>query len=275
MTLPRWGALALVASSLPAAAPPNGGFVRAGGVRSELRELCALRVWDGVERIETLLYFADRPLDCPAAAATLEPEAALDRQVENAGGAAARLRLQLDDPNFSFFFTRVEPRASFFLSGVSAELVLGRHTAERVEGSWRTGPREIASEPVELALRFATVPSPAPLAGEALPAGGGAPAAAYRAYLAAVAAKDFGALQRLTAGRAAERALGGAFGSFQQGEPKTAEILGGETHGERATLRVRAVTHAGDRVSFRVRMARDEDGSWRLAERGSTTVQAP
>lgn len=272
--LPSWGALALAASHLPAVPAANGGFVRAEGVRSELAHLCALRVWEGVERIQTLLYFADRPLDCAAAREALEPETALDRQVEQAGGAAARLRLQPDDANFSLFFTRVAPHASFFVSGMSDELVVEHHSATRVEGSWRTGPREIAAEPVELALRFATTLSPAPLAGEALPAGGGAPAAAYRVYLAAVSTKDFGTLQRLTTGRAAERALGGGFNYFQQGEPKTVEILGGETLGERATLRVRAVTHAGDRVSFRVRMVRDEDGSWRLAERGATTVSA-
>ncbi len=158
---------------------------------------------------------------------------------------------------------------------MSDELVVGRHSAERVEGSWRTGPREIAGEPAEIDLRFAIALSVTPLAGEPLPAGGGSPGAAYRAYLAAVAAKDFGALQRLTTGRAAERALGGGFGYFQKDEPRSAEILGGETQGGRATLRVRALTHGGERVSFRVRLERDEDGQWRLAERGATTVSAP
>lgn len=264
--------LLLALPALARAAGSNGGFVRYGAVRSELRSLCALRVWDGVERVETLLYFSDRPLDCAAAGAALEPETALDRALEEAGGAAARLRLVPGDPNFSFSFTRSEPGASFFVSGVGDALTVAKHDAQRLEGRFRRAPGEIAGETAEIDLRFTTVLDATALAGAPLPAEGGAPGAAYRAYLAAVAAKDFGALQKLTVGRVAGRALGGGFAYFQKDEPKSAEILGGESDAGRATLRVRARTFGGERVSFRVRLERDEAGGWRVAERGTTTV---
>lgn len=268
------GALLLLLA-LPAfaqAAGANGGFVRYGAGRSELRSLCALRVWDGVERVETLLYFSERRLDCAAAAAALEPETALDRALEEAGGAAARLRLVPGDPNFSFSFTRTEPRASFFVSGLGDALAVAKHDPQRIEGRFHRAPDEIAGEMAEIDLRFATALDASPLAGTPLPADGGAPSAAYRAYLAAVAAKDFGTLQRLTTGRAAGRALGGGFAYFQKDEPKSAEILGGEGDAQRATLRVRARTFGGERVSFRVRLEVDDAGKWRLVDRGTTTV---
>jgi hypothetical protein len=235
-----------------------------------------LRVWEDVDRQATIVYAASVALDCPAAMEGLEPETALDSQVTEARGASARLTLRLDDPNFAFFFVRREPSDSFFISGVSPAVQLTNHTAARIEGRFHSGPEPVADVATEVDLRFAAPIAAGAVTGEPLPPGGGEPGRAYLDYVAALGRKDFGAIQRLTVGRAASRALSGGFDAFRQREPRSAQVLGGELRGtgrDVAHLRLRATTFDGESILTRVRMERDENGAWRLRDRGATILQ--
>jgi hypothetical protein len=270
--LAAWIPWILVIACAGRASASVSAHVRRGTAAVDLPHSCVLRVWEDVDSAATLVYAASVALDCAAATDSLAPETTLDEQVAGAAGAAARLTLRIDDPNFAFTFERHAPRDSFFHSGVSSSLAVRSHTQTRIEGAFRSGPQEIAGVETTVDLRFASAIDGGALAGLALPPGGGAPGKAFQEYLAALGRRDFAAIQRLTIGRAAGRALSGGFDAFRAREPRDAEVVGGELRGDVAHLRLRATTWSGDRIGTRVRMERSEEGAWRLRDRGPTTV---
>jgi hypothetical protein len=131
-------------------------------------------------------------------------------------------------------------------------------------------PESFFEQTYDFDLRFDVAVTPLP--GQSLPAGGGEPGAAYRAWLAAVAKGDVTALRKLGDSEHAYRfpeddaaQVKESIKDLRDGTPLQAEISRGLIDGDRAVLWVEGTDRDDIRRRGRVRMLREE-GAWHFAE---------
>ncbi|MFC5570341.1 hypothetical protein ACFPN1_09755 [Lysobacter yangpyeongensis] len=256
-----WLALAGVAHAGEAS-----GYFRMGETRLDVRHAVAVMEdapLDDGER-NTLVFLSAAPLDAGQVAAAFDPMDAV-REQEPAGGYL-RLCITVDGGDCGLFFS---PEG--FNSGGYGELALEEQGDRRIAGRFALAqPEDFMGKDYQFDLRFAADITPAP--GSGLPSGGGAPGAAYNAYLNALAKDDVAALRAMAGEDGQWRypeddptAAREALKSARDGQPLRAEIARGRLHGNNAILWVRGVDRDDIERAGRVLMVRDGK-DWRFEE---------
>ncbi|SFL04575.1 hypothetical protein [Lysobacter sp. cf310] len=270
----RLRALALTAGLIAAgaaAAQTGSGYFRYGDARLSLAHAIAVieEPSDQADERRTLVFLSAQPLDAAAVAAAFDAMDAVREQAP--AGGYVRLCIAADGSECGLFYS---PEG--FNSGGYGDLALQRNEAARIAGRWQLAEGDFLGTPYDFDLRFDTPIAPAP--GSALPAGGGAPGAAYNAWLEALAKGDVAALRRMggedARGRFPEDDAGTvkeSLKSLRDGEPLQARIARGRQHGDQAVLWVEGVDRDDIRRRGRVLMRRTAAG-WQHAESDLSSV---
>ena len=274
MSMLRAGALALLLS-MPAAnaCASGGGHFRLGETHVEAKYAIAVVRDEGHDDDDarTLVYLSDFPLDAAKVAAAFDPEDEARAELGDRAGGYVRLCIAADGAECGLFYLRRQPDDSFNTSGYGT-FALTRQDAGHVVGTWiLKEPESFFDQTYDFDLRFDVAVTPLP--GAPLPVDGGAPGAAYRAWLAALAKGDVPALRKLVDGEQAWRFPGDdpsqvkeAIKDLRDGTPlQEADIARGLVDGDRAVLWVEGIDRDDIRRRGRVLMLR-EGGDWRFAE---------
>lgn len=272
MSKPRIALLALLPLFVVANARAGGdGHFRLGENRLDAKYAIAVANDEGHDtEPRVFVYLADFPLDAGKVAAAFDPEDEVRDQLGDRAGGYVRICIEGDGSECGMFFNRKQPDDSFNTSGYGT-LALSRQDAGHVAGSWVLAePESFFDQTYDFDLHFDVAVTPLP--GQPLPADGGEPGAAYRAWLAALAKGDVAALRKLGDSGHAYRfpeddpsQVKESIKDLRDGTPLQAEILRGLVDGDSAVLWVEGSDRDDIRRGGRVRMQR-EDGAWRFAE---------
>ena len=265
-------ALAACAPLAATAQQKASGHFRLGESRVDVKHVIAVFVQaDQVDQSDNVhLYLSASPLDVTPLLEAFDPDDGI-REQDAADAGYVRLCITADGGECGGYFSRRDPDENFSTSGYG-ELQLERNTRERITGRWVLAEPEdfMGRETYDYDLRFDVAIAPTP--GTALPAGGGEPGQAYRAWARAIASGDIATLRRMM-GEDGEWQLPRdnpirvkeTLKSLRDGQPLDPEVLRGRLHGDRATLWVRGVDRDDLPQSGRVSMQRTRDG-WRFVD---------
>jgi hypothetical protein len=272
MSKPRIALLALLPLFAMANARAGGdGHFRLGENRIDAKHAIAVANDEGHGAgPRVFVYLADFPLDAARVAAAFDPEDEVRAELGDRAGGYVRVCVDADGSECGMFFNRKQPDDSFNTSGYGT-FELKRHDDGRVAGSWVLAePESFFDQTYDFALRFDVAVTPLP--GQPLPADGGEPGTAYRAWLAALAKGDVAALRQLGDSEHAYRfpeddpsQVKESIKDLRDGTPLQAKILRGLVDGDRAVLWVEGTDRDDILRGGRVRMQREE-GAWRFAE---------
>jgi hypothetical protein len=181
-----------------------------------------------------------------------------------------RICIDADGSECGMFYNRKQPDDSFNTSGYGT-FELTRQEAGHVAGGWALKePESFFDQTYDFDLHFDVAVTPLP--GQPLPADGGEPGAAYRAWLAALAKGDVAALRKLGESGRAYRfpeddpsQVKESIKDLRDGTPVQAEISRGLVDGDSAVLWIEGSDRDDILRAGRVRMLREE-GTWRFAE---------
>ena len=253
------------------ARPAGSGHFRLGENRVEATHAIAVASDEGHDDAPRILvYLSDFPLDAAKVAAAFDPEDEVRAEMGDQPAGYVRVCIDEGGGECGMFFNRRQPDDSFNTSGYGT-FELARNDATRVAGSWVLAqPESFFDQTYDFELHFDVAVTP--LQGQPLPAGGGAPGAAYRAWLAALAKGDVDTLRKLAGSDDAWRfpeddpaQVKEALKDLRDGAPLQAEVARGLVDGDRAVLWVEGVDRDDIRRGGRVLMRR-EAGDWRFAE---------
>jgi hypothetical protein len=265
-------ALAACAPLAATAQQKASGHFRLGESRVDVKHAIAVFVpADQVDQTDNVyLYLSAEPLDLAPVLEAFDPDDGLSDQ-DAADAGYVRLCITADGSECGGYFRRRDPDENFSTSGYGT-LQLERNTRERITGRWVLAEPEdfMGRETYDYDLRFDVAIAPTP--GTALPAGGGEPGEAYRAWARAIASGDIPTLRRMM-GENAEWQLPRdnpirvkeTLKELRDGQPLDPEVLRGRLQGDRATLWVRGVDRDDLPQSGRVSMQRTRDG-WRFVD---------
>ncbi len=264
----------LLAASTTLAATPatpagaNGGHFRIGELRLDATFAIAVSQDEGHGDAgpQTLVYLSDVPLDATRAAAAFDPDDAVRAQLDDKAGGYVRLCIDADGAECGLYFS---PEG--FNSGGYGKLVLTTNDAGHITGSWvLKEPESFFDKTYDFDLRFDVAIDQPP--GKDLPANGGEPGKAYRAYINALAKGDLSALRQLTDQDRGyrfpqddESQAKESLKSARDGTPVSAKIQRGRIDADDAVLWVEGVDRDDIRRRGRVRM-HQESGSWTFVE---------
>ncbi len=260
----------LASSTAMGATPvnPNGGHFRLDAQRLDAKFVIAVVRDEGKDDLgpQTLVYLSDAPLDAARVAAAFDPDGAVRTQLDDKSGSYVRLCIDSDGAECGLFFS---PEG--FNSGGYGKVLLATNDAGHIAGSWvLEKPETFFDKTYDFDLHFDVAITQPP--GKELPANGGEPGKAYRAYITALANGDLPALRQLTdqdhgyrfpqddESRAKE-----SLKSARDGEPLTAKIERGRLDGDNAVLWVDGVDRDDIHRRGRVRM-HQESGNWQFVE---------
>lgn len=248
----------------------GGGHFRLGEHRVEAKYAIAVANDEGHDEApRTYVYLSDFPLDAGKVAAAFDPEDEVRAELGDRAGGYVRICIDDGSAECGMFYNRRQPDDSFNTSGYGA-FALDTFESNRVAGGWELKePEAFFDQTYDFDLRFDVAVTPLP--GKPLPADGGEPGNAYRAWLAALAKGDVASLRALAADDAwsfpeddpsrAKQSIKDA----RDGAPLRAEILRALVDGDHAVLWVEGVDRDDIRRRGRVRMSREE-GQWHFAE---------
>lgn len=259
-------ALALTAALIGTTAHASGsGYFRYANARLALKHAVAVveEPTDQADERRVLVFLSAEPLDAAAIAAAFDAADAV-RDQKPAGGYV-RVCIAADGSECGLYYS---PEG--FNSGGYGELSLQRNEPAHIAGRWWLAQGDFLGTPYDYDLRFDTAVVPAP--GSVLPAGGGAPGAAYNAWLGALAKGDVAALRRMGGEDARWRfpdddpgTVKESLKSLRDGEPLRAQISRGRQHADHAVLWVEGVDRDDIRRRGRVLMRRTAAG-WQHVE---------
>jgi hypothetical protein len=225
----------------------------------------------------TTVVFADKPIDAAAANAAADRGEAVGDQLRQADATRVELNLQSDGSLQNVNINA--PGYSGSQSGMGwYTLDLARNDAKRIEGSFRSNDESEKQQGRFYDLKFALdIAGPADL-GTALPADGGEPGKAYRAYLAALEKGDLDALAKtMTRERSAELLAHRndpdfkmMFAFIQASALRDPKITKGYSKGDSATLELSGKDGDGNRATSTATLQK-ERGSWRVAKESMTS----
>ena len=225
----------------------------------------------------TTVVFADKPIDAKAADAASNREEAVGDQLRKS--EATSVDLNLEDDGSVQNVNIHGPGYSGSQSGSGwYTLKLVHNDAKRVEGTFKSNDEEDKKTGRFYDLKFAFDLAGAPDLGAALPADGGEPGKAYRAYLAALKKGDIDALAKtMTHERSAELLAHKndpdfkmMFAFIQSSAMKDPKIVKGNSKGDTATLELSGKDGDGNNATSVATMQK-EGGSWRLAKESMTS----
>lgn len=261
-------AAALIAAALIGAnaqAQSGSGYFRYADARLALKHAVAVvdEPSDQAHERRVLVFLSAEPLDAAAIATAFDPADAV-RDQKPAGGYV-RVCIAADGSECGLYYS---PEG--FNSGGYGELSLQRNEPAHIAGRWLLAQGDFLGTPYDYDLRFDAPIVPAP--GNVLPAGGGAPGAAYNAWLEALAKGDVDALRRMGGEDARWRfpdddpgTVKESLKSLRDGEPLRAQISRGREHADQAVLWVEGVDRDDIRRRGRVLMRRTAAG-WQHVE---------
>lgn len=275
MRATRFGlGLALLCAALSAGAADRGtGHFRKGEVRIDVRHVIAVVVDEaGTEAdTHTHVYLSDVPMDARKVAAAFHASSAAEQQLGEASAGYVRVCINTEGDECGLYFSHNNPNASFNTSGYGT-FKLDAAPAGRVAGSWVLAePDDFFGETYDFELRFDVAITPPP--GKPLPADGGDPGKAYRAWIAAVAKGDLPVLRAMVGGDyngwriKSEDAddVKSALKDLRDGTPLQARILRGRIDGDAAVVWVEGKDRDDILRRGRVLLQR-VDGGWRYME---------
>ena len=220
----------------------------------------------------TTIVFSDRKIDAAAANAAANRGEAVEDQLRRDN--ATRVELDLENDGTLQNVNIVSGGSSGSQSGSGwYTMKLAKNDAKRIEGTFRTNDEADKKTGRFYDLRFALdIPGPPDL-GAALPPGGGEPAKAYMAYLAALKKGDLDALSKtMTKERSAEILAHRSdpdfkmmFAFIQQSAMRDPKVTKGFSKGDSATLELAGKDGDGNAATSTATLMK-EGGSWRLAK---------
>lgn len=250
------------------------GHFRKGEVRLVMTHAIAVRRDEDVDpaRARTMVYLSDVPLDAGKIASAFSDSQEAVSELPEGQAGYVRICIDADGSECGLYFSHNQPTSSFNSSG-SGEFKLTVNDGKRIVGRWtQATPKEFFGETYDYDLPFDAVVV-APL-GTPLPADGGAPAQAYRQWIAALARGDVATLRTLAA-EDADNAwqlrsddandVKSALKDLRDGTPVTVAILRGRSEGDQAVLWVTGTDRDEIKRQGRVLMRR-EGGVWKFAE---------
>jgi len=269
-------AFALV-SGLAGAA--GSGTLYQDGKQTALVSAYAFRGPDPFEKGKeiTTVVFADKPIDAAAINAAADRGEAVSDQLR--AKDATRVELNLESDGSVQNVNINAPGSSGSQSGSGwYTLKLVQNDAKRIEGTFRSNDEKDKKEGRFYDLKFALDIAGPPDLGAALPADGGDPAKAYRAYLAALKKGDIDALAKtMTHERSAELLAHRndadfkmMFAFIQQSALKDPKFVKGFSKGDTATLELSGKDGDGNAATSTATMQK-EGGTWRLAKESMTS----
>ena len=257
----------------------GSGTLYQEGKAIALNNAYAYRGPDPFDKTKTIttVVFADKPIDAKAADAASDRGEAIDDQLRHAQAMSLDLNLEGDGSvqNINIH----GPGYSGSQSGSGwYTLKLVHNDAKRVEGTFKSNDEEDKKTGRFYDLKFAFDLAGAPDLGAALPADGGEPGKAYRAYLAALKKGDVDALAKtMTHDRSAELLAHKndpdfkmMFAFIQSSAMKDPKIVKGNSKGDTATLELSGKDGDGNNATSVATMQK-EGGTWRLAKESMTS----
>jgi hypothetical protein len=279
MTLTR-NVLLLAFALVPALAHADGS----GTLYQESKPLAlthahAYRGPDPFDKAQTIttVVFADKPIDGATADAANDRGDAVEEQLRRAQATRVDLRIKGDGSVENVNIN--SPGYSGSQSGSGwYTLKLVNNDDRRIEGVFRSNDESDKKEGRFYDLKFALDIAAAPDRGAALPADGGEPAKAYRAYVAALGKGDIDALSKtMTKERSAEILAHRndpdfkmMFAFIQQSALRNPKYANGFVKGDTATLEWTGKDGDGNSTTSTATMQK-EGGAWRLAKESTSS----
>lgn len=259
------------------AADRGSGHFRKGEVRLEVKYAIAVanEEDDGGDR--TFVYLSDVPLDAAKIAGAFHASSAAEAQMGDGSAGYVRVCIDAEGGECGLYFSHNKPTASFNSSGYG-EFKLQAAPAGRVAGRWVLAePDDFFGETYDFDLVFDAAVAPPP--GKPLPADGGEPGKAYRAWTAAVAKGDLPVLRTLVGGdyngwrikSEDQDDVKSALKDLRDGTPVEAKVLSGRIDGDNAVLWVEGKDRDDILRRGRVLLQRD-GGGWRYMEADLSNV---
>lgn len=220
----------------------------------------------------TTVVFSDKKIDAAAANAAANRGEAVEDQLRRDN--ATRVELNIEGDGSLQNVNIVSGGSSGSQSGSGwYTMKLAKHDAKRVEGTFRTNDEADKKSGRFYDLKFALDIAGPPDLGAALPPGGGEPAKAYMAYLAALKKGDIDALAKtMTKERSAEILAHRndpdfkvMFGFIQESAIRDPKVMKGFSKGDSATIELAGKDGDGNSATSTATMTK-EGGSWRLAK---------
>ena len=272
--------LLLALALVPGLALAGGsGTLYQEGKQIALPSAYAYRGPDPFDKAKTIttVVFADKPIDAAAANAAADRGEAVSDQMRQKD--ATRVELNLEDDGSVQNVNINAPGSSGSQSGSGwYTLKLVKNDAKRVEGTFRSNDEADKKEGRFFDLKFALDIAGPPDLGAALPADGGDPGKAYRAYLAALKKGDIDALAKtMTNERSAELIAHRndadfkmMFAFIQSSALQNPKFVKGNSKGDSATLELSGKDGDGNNATSIATMQK-EGGTWRLAKESMTS----
>jgi hypothetical protein len=220
----------------------------------------------------TTVVFSDRKIDAPAANAAANRGEAVEDQLRRDNATRVELNFEIDGTLENVNIVSAGSSGSQSGSGWYT-MKLARNDAKRVEGTFKSNDEADKKSGRFYDLKFALDIAGPPDLGAALPPGGGEPAKAYMAYLAALKKGDVDALAKtMTKERSAEILAHRSdpdfkvmFGFIQSSAMRDPKVTKGFSKGDSATLELSGKDGDGNSATSTATMMK-EDGSWRIAK---------
>ena len=271
--------LALLALASGLAKADGSGTLYQDGKPLALVSAYAYRGPDPFDKTKeiTTVVFSDKKIDAAAANAAGNRGEAVEDQLRRDN--ATRVELNLEGDGSLQNVNIVSGGSSGSQSGSGwYTMKLVKNDAKRVEGTFRTNDEADKKSGRFYDLKFALDIAGPPDLGAALPAGGGEPAKAYMAYLAALRKGDVDALAKtMTAERSREILAHRSdpdfkmmFGFIQQSAMRDPKVTKGYSKGDSATLELSGKDGDGNAATS-VATMKKEGATWRLAKESMST----
>ena len=268
-----FGAALLCVALSANAADRGSGHFRKGEVRIEVKHVIAVAVDEDADpaHAQTHVYLSDVPMAARTLASAFQPGAAAEGELGDGSAGYVRICINADGAECGLYFSHSKPNASFNSSGYGV-FKLDAAPAGRIAGRWVLAePEEFFGETYDFDLNFdVAITQPV---GKPLPADGGEPGEAYRAWTVAVAKGDLVVLRRLVGGdynawrlkSDDESEVKAALKDLRDGTPVQATVLRGRIDGDSAVLWVEGKDRDDILRRGRVLFTRD-DGAWRFMD---------
>jgi len=257
----------------------GSGVLYQDGKQTKLVSAYAFRGADPFDKSKqiTTVVFADKPIDAAAANASADRGEAVSDQLRKQDATRVELNLESDGSVQNVNIQSSGSSGSQSGSGWYT-IKLVHNDAKRVEGTFRSNDESDKKDGRFYDLRFALDLPGAPDLGAALPADGGEPGKAYRAYLAALQKGDVDALAKtMTKERGAELLAHRndadfkmMFAFIQGSAMKNPKITKAYGKADSATLELSGKDGDGNSATSVATMQK-EGGSWRLAKESMTS----
>lgn len=270
--------LALVCAAFAAnAADRGGGHFRKGEVRIEVKHVVAVANEEDGKNDRIFVYLSDVPLDAAKIAGAFHPSSAAEEQLGDGSAGYVRICVDGEGGECGLYFSHNKPNASFNSSGYG-DFTLEPAPSGRIAGHWiLSEPDDFFGETYDFDLRFDVAVTPPP--GTPLPADGGEPGKAYRAWTTAVAKGDLPVLRALVGGdyngwrlkSEDQNDVKSALKDLRDGTPVEPDILRGRIDGDDAVLWVEGKDRDDILRRGRVQMQR-VDNTWRYMQADLSSV---